>query len=95
MSPFFKSFLAPKILMPQLSRYYTLLRFSVYISFFVSIAQIIILLPKPGGLAYLPAVSINSRVTGVYMPVLKSSIDLAIWVLAPVLNNVPFYLISD
>jgi len=52
-------------------------------------------LPKPGGLAYLPAVSIDSRVTSIYMPVLKSSIDLAMWVSAPVLNSIPPYLISD
>ena len=63
--------------MPQLGKYCTLLRFSVYISPFVSIAQIIILLPKPGSLAYLLAVLINNKVTGVYMPVLKSSMDLA------------------
>ena len=75
--------------MPQSGKYYTLLRFNVYISPFMSIAQIIILLPKPGGLAYLPAVLIDGRVTGVYMPVLKSSMDLAMWVSALVLNNIP------
>ena len=90
-----KSFLAPKILIPQLGKYCTLLRFSVYISPFVSIAQIIILLLKPGGLAYLPVISINGRVAGVYMPVLKSSMDLVIWVSAPVSNNIPPCLISD
>ena len=78
MSPLPKSFLALKILMLQLGRYCTLLRFSVYVSPFVSIVQVIILLLKLSGLAYLLAILINSRVASVYILVLKSLIDLVI-----------------
>ena len=81
--------------MPQSGKYCTLLRFSVYISPFVSVIQMIILLPKPGGLAYPPTVSINGRVASIYMPVLKSSMDLAMWVSAPVSNSIPPCSISD
>ena len=89
-----KSFLALKVFTLQLEKYCTLLRFSVCVSP-ISITQIIILLLKPNGLACLPAVSSNGRDAGIYMPVLKSSIDLAIWVSALVLNSVPFCLIGD
>ena len=78
MSPLPKSFLALKILILQLGKYYTLLRFSVYIFSFISIVQIIILLLKLSGLACPPAVLINGRVAGVYILVLKLLIDLAI-----------------
>jgi hypothetical protein len=89
-----KSFLALKVLMPQFGRYCTLLRFSVCVSP-VSVAQIIVLLPKPSGVASPLTVLIDGRVAGVYIPVLKSSVDLAIWVSDPVSNNVPFCLISS
>jgi len=96
MSPLFKSFLVSKILMLQSSKYCTLLRFNIYVFSFVSVAQIIIFLPKPNGLICPFAVLITGRVTGVYdVPVLKSLMDLAIWVLAPILNSVPFYSIND
>ena len=78
MSPLPKSFLALKILIPQLGKYYTLLKFSIYISFFISIVQIIILLLKLSSLVYPPAILINSRVAGIYILVLKLLIDLAI-----------------
>ena len=90
-----KSFLVPKILIPQSGRYYTLLKFSVYISPFISVTQIIVLLPKPSGLACLLAVLINNRITSVYIPVLKLLMDLVIWVSALVLNSIPPCLISD
>ena len=64
--------------MPQLGRYYTLLRFSIYISSFISIVQIIILLLKLSGLACPPTVLINSRVAGIYILVLKLLINLVI-----------------
>jgi hypothetical protein len=95
MSPLPKSFLAPKILIPQFGKYCTLLRFSVCVSLSVSVAQISVLLPKPSGLASLLAMLIAGKDAGVYMPALKSSIDLAICVLAPVSNSVPSCLISD
>jgi hypothetical protein len=95
MSPLPKSFLAPKILIPQFSKYCTLLRFSVCVSPSVSVAQISVLLPKPSGLASPLAVLMAGRDAGVYVPALKSSIDLAICVSAPVLNSVPSCLIGD
>ena len=64
--------------MPQLSRYYTLLRFSVYVFPFISIVQVIVLLLRLSGLAYLLAILINGRVANIYILVLKSLIDLAI-----------------
>jgi hypothetical protein len=95
MSPLPKSFLAPKILISQFGKYCTLLRFSVCVSLLVFVAQISVLLPKPSGLASLLAVLIAGKDAGVYVPALKSSIDLAICVLAPVLNSVLSCLISD
>ena len=50
---------------------------------------------KPSGLAYPPAILINSKVASVYILVLKSLIDLAIWVLALILNSIPPCLISN
>ena len=64
--------------MPQFGKYYTLLRFSVYISPLVSIVQIIVLLLKLSGIASPLTILINGRDAGIYIPVLKSSIDLAI-----------------
>jgi hypothetical protein len=93
--PLPKSFLTPKRLIPQFSKYYTLLRFSIYISPSVSITQISVLLPKPSGLASLLAVSIAGKNAGVYMPALRLSIDLTIYVSAPVSNSVLSYLISN
>ena len=93
-SPLPKSFLAPKILMPQFGKYCTLLRFNVCVSP-ISVVQIIVLLLKPSGIASPLAVSINSRDTSIYILVLKSLIDLAIWVLALVSNSVPSYSISN
>ena len=63
--------------MPQFGRYCTLLRFSICVSP-ISIAQIIILLPKPSGVTSPLAILINGRDASIYIPVLKSSIDLAI-----------------
>ena len=94
-SPLPKSFLAPKVFTLQLGRYCTLLRFSVCVSPLVSVAQIIVLLPKPSGLACPPAVSSDGRDAGIYVPVLKSLMDLAIWVSAPVSNSVPPCSIGD
>jgi hypothetical protein len=95
MSPLPKSFLALKILIPQFSKYCTLLRFSVYVSLLVSVAQISVLLPKPSGLASSLAVLIAGKDAGVYVPVLKSLINLAICVSALVLNSVLSCLIGD
>jgi hypothetical protein len=95
MLPLFKSFLAPKILIPQFGKYYTLLRFSICVSLFVSVAQISVLLLKPNGLASPLAMLIASKDAGVYVPAVKSSIDLAICVLASVLNSVLSCLIGD
>ena len=81
--------------MPQLGKYYTLLRFNIYVSPFISIVQIIILLLKLSNLACLPSISINSRVASIYIPVLKLLIHLAIEVSALVLKSIPFYLIGD
>ena len=72
-----------------------MLKFSVYVSPLVSIVQIIILLPNLSGVASPLTVSINGRDTGIYVPVLKSSIDLVIWVSALVLNSVSSCLIGD
>ena len=72
-----------------------MLKFSVCVSPFVSITQIIVFLPKPDGLACPPAVLIDDRVAGVYVPVLKSLMDLVIWVLALISNSVPPCSISD
>ena len=90
-----KSFLAPKILIPQFNKYYTLLRFSVYVSLSVFIAQISVLLSKPSDLAFLLAILITSKNTGVYMLTFKLLINLVIYVLAFVLNSVLSCLISD
>jgi hypothetical protein len=95
MSPLPKSFLAPKILIPQFSKYCTLLRFSVCVSLSVFVAQISVLLPKPNSLASSLAMSIAGKNAGVYVPALKSLIDLAICVSAPVLNSVPSCSIGD
>ena len=77
MSPLPKSFLALKVLILQFGRYYTLLRFSVYVSP-VSVVQIIVLLLKLSGLACPPTVSSDGRDAGIYIPVLKSLINLVI-----------------
>jgi hypothetical protein len=90
-----KSFLALKILIPQFGKYYTLLRFNVCVSLLVFITQISVLLPKPNDLASSLAVLIADKDAGVYMLALKSLIDLAICVLASVLNSVLSCLISD
>jgi len=74
----FKSFLALKILIPQFSRYYTLLKFNVYISLSIFIAQIIIFLLKLSGVVFLLAVLINNKDIGIYIPVLKLLINLVI-----------------
>jgi hypothetical protein len=95
MSPLPKSFLALKILIPQFSKYCTLLRFSVYVSSSVSVTQISVLLLKPSGLAFLLAMLIADKDADVYMLTLKSLINLAICVLASVLNSVLSCLISD
>jgi hypothetical protein len=95
MSPLPKSFLASKMLIPQFSKYCILLRFSVCVSLSVFIAQINVLLPKPNGLASSLAVSIADKDASVYMPALKSLIDLAICVSALILNSVLSCLISD
>ena len=71
-----------------------MLRFSICVSP-ISIAQIIILLLKLSGVAFPLAILINGRDASIYIPVLKSLINLAIWVLALVLNSIPFYLISN
>ena len=92
--PLPKSFFALKVFTLQLGRYCTLLKFSICVSP-ISIVQIIVLLPKPSGLACPPAVSSDGRDAGTYVPVLKSSMDLAIWVSAPVSNSVPSCLIGD
>jgi hypothetical protein len=89
MSPLPKSFLAPKMLIPQFGKYYTLLRFSVCVFLLVFVAQISVLLPKPNSLASPLAVSIASKNAGVYVPAVKSSIDLIICVSASVLNSMP------
>ena len=94
MLPLPKSFFTLKVFTLQLGRYCTLLRFSICV-FPVSVTQIIILLLKLSGLAYPPAVSSNGRDTGIYIPVLKLLMDLAIWVSALVLNSIPSCLISD
>ena len=88
------SFLALKVFTLQLKRYYTLLKFSVCVSP-ISIIQIIILLLKLNSLACPPTISSDGRDTGIYIPVLKLSMDLVIWVLALVLNSIPFCLIGD
>jgi hypothetical protein len=75
--PLPKSFLTLKVLIPQFGRYYTLLKFSIYISP-ISIAQIIILLLKLSGIASPLTVLINGKVASIYIPVLKSSVNLAI-----------------
>jgi hypothetical protein len=93
--PLPKSFLASKMLISQFSKYYTLLRFSIYVSLLISIAQISVLLLKPNSLASSLAVSITSKNASVYMPAVKSLIDLAIYVLAPVLNSVLSCLINS
>jgi hypothetical protein len=90
-----KSFLVLKILISQFSKYYTLLRFSVYVSLLVFVTQISVLLPKPNSLASLLTVLITSKDTSVYMLILKSLINLAIYVLASVLNSVLSCLISN
>jgi hypothetical protein len=90
-----KSFLVLKILILQFSKYCTLLRFSVYVSPSVFIAQINVLLSKPNSLASLLAMSIANKDASVYMPALKSLIDLVIYVSASVLNSVLSCLISD
>jgi hypothetical protein len=95
MSPLPKSFLALKMLIPQFGKYYTLLRFSVYVSLSVSIAQISVLLPKPSGLAFPLAMLMAGKDAGVYMLTLKSLIDLAICVLASILNSVLSCLINN
>jgi hypothetical protein len=95
MSPLPKSFLALKILISQFSKYYTLLKFSVYVSLLVFITQISVLLLKPSDLASLLAMLITNKDTSVYVLVLKSLINLAICVLASVLNSVLSCLISD
>ena len=77
MLPLPRSFLVLKILMLQFGRYCTLLKFSIYVSP-ISIAQIIVLLPKPSGLAYPLTILINGKVAGVYIPVLKLLMDLVI-----------------
>jgi hypothetical protein len=68
----------PTILIPQFNKYYTLLKFGVYISPSISIVYIIILLLKLSGLASLFTILIISRVAGTYIPVLKLLIDLVI-----------------
>jgi hypothetical protein len=95
MSSLPKSFLAPKILISQFNKYCTLLRFSVCVSLLVSVAQISVLLSKPNSLASSLAVLIAGKDAGVYMPAVKSLIDLAICVLASVLNSVLSCLIDD
>ena len=64
-------------------------------AFFVFVTQIIVFLPKPNGLTYSFAVLINGKIAGVYVPILKLSMDLTMWVLAPMLNNILFCLIGD
>ena len=81
--------------MPQFSKYCTLLKFSVCVSPLVFITQIIVFLPKLSGVTSPLTILINGRDTGTYIPVLKSLINLAIWVSALVLNSVPFCLICD
>ena len=81
--------------MPQFSKYYTLLKFSVYISPLVFIVQIIVLLLKPSDIASLLTILINGRDASTYILVLKSLINLAIQVSALILNNVPSYLIYN
>jgi hypothetical protein len=83
------------MLISQFGKYCTLLRFSVCVSLLVFIAQISVLLPKPNGLASSLAVSIADKDAGVYVPAVKSLINLAIYVLAPVLNSVLTCLIND
>jgi hypothetical protein len=95
MSSLPKSFLALKILIPQFSKYYTLLRFSVYVFLLVFIAQISVLLLKLSGLASLLTMLIASKNTSIYMLTLKSLIDLVIYVLAFILNSVLSCLISN
>jgi hypothetical protein len=91
----FKSFLASKILILQFNKYYTLLRFSICVFLLVFVTQISVLLPKPNSLASLLAMSIASKDAGVYMLILKSLINLAICVLASILNSVLSCLISN
>ena len=81
--------------MPQFGRYCTLLKFSVYVSPLVSIAQIIVLLLKLSGVASPLTILIDGRDAGIYRLVLKSLINLAIWVLVLILNSVFSYLICD
>ena len=50
---------------------------------------------KLSGVAFLLAVLIDGRDASIYIPVLKSLIDLVIWVSALVLNSIPSCLISD
>ena len=64
--------------MLQFGKYYTLLKFSIYVSHLVSIVQIIIFLPNLSGVASPLTILINSRDTSIYIPVLKLLIDLAI-----------------
>jgi hypothetical protein len=90
-----KSFLVLKILISQFSKYYTLLRFSVYVFLLVFIAQINVFFLKLNSLVFLLAVLIADKNTGVYMLALKLLIDLAICVSALILNSVLSCLISD
>ena len=77
-SPLSKSFLALKILILQLSRYYILVRFSVYISSSISIAQIIIRFLQPSSFTSLLAILIKGRFASIYKPELRSLINLII-----------------
>jgi hypothetical protein len=95
MLPLLKSFLALKILILQFNKYYILLRFTVYVSPLVFIAQISVLLLKPNNLAFLLAMLITGKDAGVYVPVVKSLINLAICVSALILNNMLSCLIGD
>jgi hypothetical protein len=90
-----KSFLALKILIPQFNKYYILLRFNVYVSSLVSIAQISVLLSKPNSLAFSLTMSITNKDTSIYMSAVKSLIDLIICVLASILNSVLSCLINN
>jgi hypothetical protein len=83
-----RSFLALNILISQSGRYCTLLRVIVCTSL-LSVAQRIVLLLCPRGLASPLAVVITGKFTGVYVPESKSSIDCEKWQLAPVSNRVP------
>jgi hypothetical protein len=95
MSLLLKSFLALKILIPQFSKYYTLLRFSVYVSLLVFITQISVLLLKPNSLAFLLVMLIVNKNADIYILALKSLINLVICVLTLILNSILSCLISD